>query len=501
MIGKVVRDKMALIRGDSLSAKSARSAIVLGGGTFAERGIRFVRNMILTRVLAPEHLGLMAVVMVVSLGCEAFTEVGVKQSVIQNIKGARAEYLNVAWWFQALRGFCVYLVAFLVAPLLCGFYFHDGGETLALYGKSQIVSIFRVAFLTILFNCLISPRAHVLEKEFRFGKSVFLIQGSAILATFITIVLVFYMRSVWAIVIGFVFEPVFRCFASYILCPFLPRLEIDRSSLSEIVKFARGMFGLPILSFIALQTDVMVLGKVVPMVLVGLYSMALQLSQFPKMLFAKVVGPILLPLFAEMQNDQRNLRAVALKMTKTVAFIGVPLVVFMSVCAGPILSVVYEPEYVDVAVPFALLSLCMLFSVQSVILAAIYLAIGKPQLHRRYVILLSLIIVGLIYPGIRLFGLIGSAGVLLLANVIALFAQVMWIRKLIGLYLREYIRCWLPGLCLTPIVFIPLMLLSVFKLEPVGLKLFVGGLSYLVAFMAFLASSLSSKRIGFFKVR
>lgn len=434
--------------GDSLRMKCARGGTLLGVGTVSEHGLRFVNRMILTRLLAPEHLGLMAIVMVVSLGCMAFTEIGVKQSVIQNKKGARLEYLNVAWWFQALRGLVLYSAAFLLTPYLCNFYFAGNQELLALYAKPEILRIFRVAFLAILFKSLISPRVYVLEKEFRFGKSVFLIQGSAILATLLTIVLVFYIRNVWALVIGFASEGILLCLLSYILCPFLPRLKVDRDSLREIATFARGMLGLPILSFIAFQTDVMVLGKVMPMVSVGMYVMAIKLSQIARTLFAKTAGPVLLPAFAEKRDSQRTLHAAVLKLTKTVAFIGLPLVVFMSMCARSILSVVYGPAYGEVAIPFGLLSFCMLFSIQSVVLASMYMAIGQPHLHRRSVMLLSLIIVGLIYPAVVYFGLIGAAAVVALSNFAALLVQVFWCRRVIDLKFSRYMRSYIPGLLL-----------------------------------------------------
>ena len=70
------------IKGDSLKARSARGAAVLGIGTVAGRGTRFVRNMILARILAPDEFGLMAIIMVAAMAFEAFTEVGIKQSVI-----------------------------------------------------------------------------------------------------------------------------------------------------------------------------------------------------------------------------------------------------------------------------------------------------------------------------------------------------------------------------------------------------------------------------------
>ena len=64
VITKTSSDKVGQLRDTSIKAKSARGAMALGVGTVVERALRFVRYMILTRILAPDQFGLMAIVMV-----------------------------------------------------------------------------------------------------------------------------------------------------------------------------------------------------------------------------------------------------------------------------------------------------------------------------------------------------------------------------------------------------------------------------------------------------
>ena len=172
---KMISDKISRLKGTDIKAKSLRAVMALGAGTFAGRSMRFIRSMILARILAPKQIGLMAIVMSVITISEALIEVGVKQSVIQNKKGASAEYLNVAWWMQVVRGLLLFGIAFLLAPWISSF-----------YGKPELLNLLRVAFLAILLRGFISPRAHVLEKEYKFGRVVLLIQGSAVLGAIIS---------------------------------------------------------------------------------------------------------------------------------------------------------------------------------------------------------------------------------------------------------------------------------------------------------------------------
>ena len=147
-------------------------------GDVAGRALGFVRYMILTRLLAPDKIGSMAVVLSAALFFETFLEVGVKHSVIQNKKGADPDYLNVAWWCQAIRGLGLYILGFLAAPAVSWF-----------YGRPELSAFLQVALFALLFRTLISPRAHVLEKQFRFGWAVILLQGSKVFGTVLTVAL------------------------------------------------------------------------------------------------------------------------------------------------------------------------------------------------------------------------------------------------------------------------------------------------------------------------
>jgi len=407
----------------------------LATGTGFERVLRVVRNMILARLLAPNEFGLMAIVIAASTAFEAFAEVGVRLSVIQNKMGANREYLNVAWWVQALRGLGLYAIAYLVSPWISQF-----------YENAELLPLMRVAFTAVLLRSLMSPRAYVLEKEMQFGKWVFMTQGSGVLSTVLTMGLVlFVVRSVWALVIGFVAQAGLQCLLSFVLCPFLPRLHIDVNSLRSILSYARGMFGLSLLTIVALQTDVVVLGKLVSTEQLGMYALTIALAQQPAAMFGQIIGRVLFPAYAEKQDNKKALCQVVLRIIRITVMLGVPLIALAAIFAGPILSLVYGQKYAAMAVLFGILCITMLFRIHGIVLAGVYLGIGKPHLHRRFVTLLAILIIILIYPGITLFSLVGAAGVLLLSNIVAVLAQVLWMRRAIGLKFSDYISCWIPA--------------------------------------------------------
>lgn len=414
----------------SLRAKSINSVVALTTGTVVGRALRFARNIILVRLLDEKLFGVMGIVMAATIAFESFSEVGVQQSVIQNKDGADPEYLNIAWWFQAVRGLSLFIIGLLVAPMIGSF-----------YGNPEITVLLRVAFVGTLLRGLVSPRAYALEKEYRFGLLMLILQGSSVVGTVTTVVLAFMMKNIWVLIIGYVAETAIMCLLSHILVPFKPTLRINKPYLAELMRFARGMFGLPFLTVVAMQGDVFMLGKLLPaeqLGLLGMYVMVLRLAEQPAWAFSQIFGRVLLPVFAEGQDSNEVLRRRVLKVIRTSLIFSVPLVVIVAVGSKPIISLIYTPKYAVVAVPFALLCVTMFIRTQAQILVTVCLAVGKPHLHRRYAIFLAACVICLMYPGITLFGVTGAAGVLLLSNVVAICLQIVWVGRIVNLRFQDY---------------------------------------------------------------
>jgi len=440
-----------------------------------ERVLRLVRNMILARILAPSTFGLMAIAMTASLLLDYLSDVGVRQSIIHNRQGATPDYLNTAWWFQVVRGLGLYAFAFLVAPWIGSF-----------YDKPELILLLQVAFSAVIFRGLMSPGAHVLERGLRFKRWSFIKQGGALIGTLTAIILAFLIRNVWALVIGFVVESISCCILSFIFCPFRPRFRIDRDSLQELIRYGRGMLGLPLLSLIAVKTDIIVLGKVVSAEMLGMYSLAWALANQPAMAFQRIVGAVLLPAFAAKQSDKKAICDAVVKMIRTVILFGIPLVALSAMCAGTILSIIYGPQYAAVALPFALLCVSLLFRLQRTIMGNLYMGIGKPHLHRRFTLIQTAIVLAGMYPATKFLGLPGAVIVILIADVIGLSLHVMGTRNQVGLTLRAYVSCWAPAVWLAPIILWPILVLRPIGIDSWKIEIalvFVGlSLSYLVYF-------------------
>jgi len=434
------------LSGDSLKARCARGSMILGVGAFGAKALGFASKMLLTRLLLPQEMGLAVMILSLTALFEVLTEVGIKQSVIQHKDGARPEYLNMAWWFQAVRGLGLYAVAFLLVPCICGFYFQNQAEILGRYAMPELTWLVRVALLSVAFNAILSPRAHVLEKELKFGRAAIILQGGFALGTTVTVALAVFLKNAWAIAIGFAGVGFFRCFLSYAVCPFIPRFRYDRDSLRSLYRFARGMLGLPLLAYIAFSADILIAGKLVVASGVGFYGMARVLAMTVREFSAQIINPVLTAAIAEKQDDMPALRDAILRLTKLGAILLMPALFVSILFSSAILSLVFGSEYSVVGVPFSLFCINGVFLVQGTPFVSLYFGIGEPSRNRTFLGVRAVVLLLMIYPGIKLLGLSGAATAVLVGSIVALCMQVRAACRTLDLSVWDYLKCWIAGL-------------------------------------------------------
>jgi O-antigen/teichoic acid export membrane protein/polysaccharide pyruvyl transferase WcaK-like protein len=418
----------------SLLGKSLRGGAALAFGTILERLARFIRNMILARLLAPEQFGISAIVIACSSFFEAVTDVGTGKSIIQNKAGNDGEYLNSVWWFNAARGTALFASGFAAAPLFAWF-----------YKDPALVSYMRVAFLTMFWNGLTSTGMYARQRDMNFGTTVWITQGSGLLGTAITLICAVFLRNVWILVIGMVCEGFIRFVLSFILCPIRPHLPVSRAASQDLSRFSRGMAGLPLLTFLVMQADVFVLGRVSTKETLGMYFLALSLANIPVMIFNKIATPLLLPVFSRLQDDLEKLGGYLLSVTRIIWMFGLPLAACMAVFAPEILSVIFGSPYTAMSFPFAVLCVYFIGYISGMPMAAIYMAVGRPELHRNFAVVRLVLVAVLIYPAAVYFGPAGVAGCLLASLVLATFFQVRNMGKIINLPPMQYLKSMKDG--------------------------------------------------------
>lgn len=436
-----LRRLQALVGGNGLKARIFRGGAWLGVGSISEQSARFVRNMILARLIAPAAFGTMAIVMSASSLLQAFTELGVREALIQNPNGSKREYVNAAWWLAFGRAIAIYAALFVFAPWVAKF-----------YGDVELTSLLRVATLGLLIEGAMSTRAYVAMKEMKFSRWAAINHGGGIIGVITTVVLGFILRDVWALVIGTCAESVARTLMSFIVCPAFPSFKLDRAALRSLLQFSKGLFGLAPLVIIYLRMDIFVLGKMIPTSELGYYALGVAVAQVPATFVANLLAQLFMPALSHVQGDQARTRRIVLQVTGAMILISMPLIVFAYFCGGSLLTLVYGHRYAVAAAPLALAACCALVQFVNNQITTAFYAAGNPHLHRLCVVMMAVLMVILTYPLARLFGPTGGQLAALISITVGFLIQLNRARHLIGIRVRQYGQLVLQGLAVSTIV-------------------------------------------------
>jgi O-antigen/teichoic acid export membrane protein len=475
--------------GPGLKAQVLRAAAWLGSGSVLEQIVRFGRNMVTARLLAPDAFGTMAILLSTTSLIHTVTDIGVREATIRNEKGAEDHYIRSAFWLSFGRALSLALGLFLLAPWIARF-----------YGNLELTALLRITALTIVIDGATSPRTFAAMKNLRFSRIAFINNGGGILGVFVTVILSYFIRDVWALVLGLLAEVTSKLSLSYIFYPWLPYFSWHKEAARDLLKFSKGLFGLSFLNLIFARTDIFVMAKLFPAGLLGLYSMAIFIAQTPTSFLMNVLGQTLLPALSRVQNEDERANRILLQVSSLLLYLGMPAVTCAYFCGSSLLTLVYGARYSAAGGALALAAAVGLLNLLNGQITTVFYAKGLPHLHRRSVILMALSMIVFIYPCVKVFGPIGGQVAPLVAIVLGYAFQLERVRHLTGIRLTAYFKPFLLGTVLSVIT------AAVCSLAPIaglpsgpGYTIVAGILgclaAYLLAFVVFLRVQRSASKV------
>ncbi len=344
------------------------SAITLFGQG-ASLVIRFGANLIITRLLLPEHFGLMALVNVFLVGLELFSDIGIGPNIIQNHRGDDPRFLDTAWTVQVVRGFALWLIACALAWPLARLYHHP-----------QLMSLLPVAGVSAVFGGLQSTKTFAMNRSLAFFRIITLDVVAQAVSVATMIGVAFFWRSVWALVISALVSSALRTVLTHVMLPgHNNRFAWDAEAGRALVVFGRWILVSTALNFLATQTDRLLLGKLVSVSDLGFYAIAANLAAMPLQLVQRLGQVVFFPVVAsamrQPDHDPASIRTSRRKLLLTLAP-GIALGIAM---APAVVNLLYRPAYHAVGPLAAYLSIGTWLGILSTSYTVVLLAAAQPK--------------------------------------------------------------------------------------------------------------------------
>ncbi|GGX48691.1 lipopolysaccharide biosynthesis protein [Tateyamaria omphalii] len=326
-----MRLSLRFLRGQEVFARVVQSSALTASSYAITQALRLGSNLILTRLLFPEAFGLMALVSVFLVGLQMFSDVGLGPAIAQNKRGDDPLFLDTAWTIQIVRGVLLWICTCLLALPAAAF-----------FDEPSLGYILPVAGLTLLIAGFNPTRIETAYRHLQIKRVIALDLTAQIIGMVCIVGLAWYMRSVWALVLGAIVGSMAKLVLMYIWLPGENnRLRWERSAGHDLIHFGKWIFFSTACGFLLAQGDKAILGKYLPLDALGIYNIGFFLASFPVLLVDMIVARVLIPLYREappaesVENYNRvrkmrfGLTGVALSGILLFAFSGVSLVNFL----------------------------------------------------------------------------------------------------------------------------------------------------------------------------
>jgi len=417
--------------------KAAMGGVWVAAEFGSNQGLRLVRNVFLTHMIAQHMYGLLGLAGIVIDFVNNISDVGINLSIIRQRRAEEQRFLNSAWTLSVLRGVLVWLVACAMAYPAAWFY----GE------PSLAIAIPLLALSAIMLGAS-STKISTYNRDLEFARVTSLKIGGKLIGFGATIAWALIAPdNLGVILVGPLLAALVTLGASHLLLAGPNNwFAWDKDSIRELISFGKWIFLATLLTFLIRKGDLLIIGKLEGTEAFAVYAVAYSMANMlPKMCQA-ICSKVLFPIYSNIQHDKPHaVRRKVLKARFWLLRMFLPALWLVIAFGSYIVDLLYPESYKNAGGMLELLACGGAGQIVSMSIGGIVLAKGDGL---RYMVLrfgtgitvLSGMVLGMIYcPNYWPEG--GQVGGLIIGMSIG-----YWCNYFVMLWAIRGYKIWLPKL-------------------------------------------------------
>ena len=432
--------------------------------------LQLLQLAILARFLSPSDFGLMALVMVIISFSQLFFDMGISDAIIhkQNISKTQ---LSTLYWLNVLLGFTIFLIIVVIAPFIANFYNEQELTNLIiLLSLSFIIEPFGRQFIVLW------------QKEMRFSEIAKIEIVSKTVSLITSIYFAYKGYGVYALVYGNLSAvSVKTIHLIYLgLKEYKPSFVFKLVEVKDLLVFGLYRVGAMLFNYFNSHLDIILIGKLLGIEAVGVYTVAKQLVIKPAQIVNPIISKVTFPAMSKIQNDVKILKNIYLKTINYLSSINFPIYMFFIIMAPEIVLIIFGEKWVNAIPIVQVLSIYAAIRSTGNPVGSLVLARGKANLEFWWNLgLLFYIPLGIFLSS--QWGLIGvSWGFVIMMLSLVVPNWYFLVNRLCGAKFNEYfIQIFKPLILNTISGLIAYLVLTIFKTDIIFLDILIVSITML----------------------
>ncbi|MFD2598146.1 lipopolysaccharide biosynthesis protein [Sphingobacterium corticis] len=378
---------------ESLKKKAAKGFLWGGLSNGLQQVFGLIFGIVLLRTLSPEDYGLVGILTIFSSIASSLTESGFVSAISIKKDVTKADY-NAVFWFCIFLGAFIYMLLFLLSPVIADFY-----EIPALALLAQ------VSFLNFFISSFGVAHSANLTRNLRIKERA----NANIVAVFVggilAIAVAFAGWGYWALVVQNLSYCLVYVLLSWRYSSFRPSFQINLAPVKPMLAYSNKLIITNV--FFHLNNNFLsaVLGKYVPIAQVGQYNSANRWNLTVQSFTLSISNMIIQPLMTEasQSGEERRIR-VFRKLLSFISFITFPSMFGLALIAPDFVLLAGGGEWAESGNYLRILAFGGAFAIVSNAFSNYTLSKGKSDTYMKNMVAFGLI-------QIALFFLLKEAGV------------------------------------------------------------------------------------------
>src|ERR1700741_128313 len=355
-----------------------------GGWTVAgfalSQAIRFGANLVMTRLLLPEMFGVMAIATMVMYALALFSDLGLRQSIVQSRRGREAAFLNTAWAVQIGRGIAVWIAALAIGALLLALQRTGIVPPDSVSPHPSLPPVVVILSLCAVIAGFESTKLCEASRSLALGRITQIDIAAQIAGVLCMLAWAAVDRSIWALVAGGLCAVAARTLLSHGWLPGTAnRWQWESAAFREIIGLGKWIFAASILGFFVNSADRLILGALASAAVVRVSVIASLIFNSVEEVLGRIVGEVSYPELSEVAREcPADLR---LRYYQFHLAVGLPACVaagVLMISGGPLVAALYDARYAQAGWMLEVLALA-LGPLPFPVATQCFLVLGEPR--------------------------------------------------------------------------------------------------------------------------
>ncbi len=373
----------------NLKNKTISGIIWNGAGKLSNQIIQFVIMIVLARLLTPSDFGIIGIVFIFIRFIALLNETGIVAAIIQKETIDKKDLSTL-------------FVASLMTGLVLSFFLIISTSYIAdFFQMPALEPILKLAALTFVFGALGVVQKSLLNRELNFKEIARAEILGSICYGLISITLAATGFGVWSLIWGIIAWHLVMNLIFILKSEWKIQISFYLERFKRLIRFGLNVFFTNFVMYTGNNITSFITGKFLGPAPLGLYSLANNVTSQTVGRLSFIVGRVMFPALARIQDDNIRFQNAYLKVLDMIAMISFPILIGVSVIAKPFVGVLLGEKWSGTVFPLQALAMVSILNTIGVTIGFVLLAKGRSDIEFKWNLVTKSIFIAMLLMTVR----------------------------------------------------------------------------------------------------